>query len=101
MKSHCNVSVVVLKNITVLQESFELVKEEGGSLLFVAGPSPALSSPSSCPAPSLYPGLQDNQAFLATKDLRILAQQVLFFFFRFYHTHLIKIGIRLDKKSSS
>lgn len=55
------------------QESFERVKEEGGSLVFLAGPSPALSS--SSPAPSLYPGLQDNQAFLATKDLRLLAQQ--------------------------
>lgn len=51
------------------QESFERVKEEGGSLVFVAGPSPSLSSS------SVYPGLQDNQAFLATKDLRALAQQ--------------------------
>jgi hypothetical protein len=50
------------------------VKEEGGSLVFIAGPSPALSS---SPVPSLYPGLQDNQAFLATKDLRTLAQQVI------------------------
>ncbi len=55
------------------QESFERVKEEGGSLLFVAGPSPALAS---SPTPSLYPGLQDNQAFLATRDLRQLAHQV-------------------------
>jgi hypothetical protein len=57
---------------TLVQESFERVKEEGGSLLFVAGPSPALTS---SPAPSLYPGLQDNQAFLATRDLRLLANQ--------------------------
>ena len=52
------------------QTAYEQVKEQQGSLVFVAGPNPAIS-----PSTSLYPGIQENQAFLATQDMRALAQQ--------------------------
>jgi len=52
------------------QTAYEKVKEKQGSLVFVAGPNPAIS-----PSTSLYPGIQENQAFLATQDMRALAQQ--------------------------
>jgi len=51
------------------QKSYERIKEKG-SILIIAGPNPSLS-----PSTSQYPGIQDNQIFLATQEMRKLTQQ--------------------------
>jgi len=51
------------------QNSYDCVRENG-TVLFVAGPNQSLAG-----STSLYPGLQENQAFLVTQEMRIFADQ--------------------------
>jgi len=53
------------------QETGDLVSQGGGTILYIAGPDPALSLGTT----SVFPNLAHNQAFLTTRHLSQLARQ--------------------------